>query len=79
MSPGVETAASTDKLVEPLTRKEIQVLQLAADGHSNASMASRLNLSDSTVRTHLRNINSKLSAHSRAEAVAIARRLAIIP
>lgn len=73
-----EAATTTGKLVEPLTRKEIQVLQLAADGFSNASMASKLNLSDSTVRTHLRNINSKLSARSRAEAVAIARRLSII-
>lgn len=65
-------------LMEPLTRKEIQVLQLAADGHSNAAMAEKLHASDSTVRTHLRAINSKLGARSRAEAVAIGRRFGVI-
>jgi LuxR family maltose regulon positive regulatory protein len=65
-------------MVEPLTRKEIQVLQLAADGYSNAAMAEKLAASDSTVRTHLRSINAKLGAHSRAEAVVIGRRLGVI-
>ncbi|MEG1766926.1 MAG: LuxR C-terminal-related transcriptional regulator [Comamonas sp.] len=65
-------------LMDPLTRKEIQVLQLVAEGYSNAAMAEKLNASDSTVRTHLRNINAKLGAHSRAEAVVIARRFGVI-
>lgn len=64
--------------MDSLTRKEIQVLQLTADGHSNASMTQILDASDSTVRTHLRNINSKLGARSRAEAVALGRRLGIV-
>lgn len=71
-------APQSMELMEPLTRKEMQVLQLLADGHSNAAMAERLEASDSTVRTHLRSINSKLGAHSRAEAVAIARRFGIL-
>jgi LuxR family maltose regulon positive regulatory protein len=70
--------AEGERLMEPLTRKEIQVLQLAANGCSNSAMAEQLSLSDSTVRTHLRNINNKLYAHSRSEAVAIARRLGVI-
>ncbi|RJG11350.1 LuxR C-terminal-related transcriptional regulator [Massilia cavernae] len=65
-------------LMEPLTRKEIYVLQLTADGCSNGVMVEKLGLSDSTVRTHLRNINSKLNTHSRSEAVAVARRIGII-
>lgn len=73
-----EQPTSLDTLMEPLTRKELHVLQLTADGCSNATMAEKLNLSDSTVRTHLRNISSKLNAHSRAEAVATARRLSLI-
>jgi LuxR family maltose regulon positive regulatory protein len=75
-----EPVASVDvpTLVEPLTRKEIQVLQLTADGYSNAAMAEKLAASDSTVRTHLRSINAKLGAHSRAEAVVIGRRLGVI-
>ena len=66
------------ELVEPLTRKEIQLLQLVAEGYSNASLAEKLGASDSTVRTHLRNINSKLGARSRAEAVVIGRQFGVI-
>ncbi|HIV73068.1 MAG TPA: LuxR C-terminal-related transcriptional regulator [Candidatus Aquabacterium excrementipullorum] len=65
-------------LAEPLTRKEIRVLQLLAEGYSNGAMAEKLFVSDSTVRTHLRNINLKLGTHSRTQAVAIARKLAVI-
>ncbi|HEV3106290.1 MAG TPA: LuxR C-terminal-related transcriptional regulator, partial [Trinickia sp.] len=65
-------------LLEPLTRKELRVLKLLAEGYSNAAMAENLFVSDSTVRTHLRNINSKLNAHSRTQAVAIARKLGLM-
>ncbi|APW40270.1 helix-turn-helix transcriptional regulator [Rhodoferax koreense] len=65
-------------LMEPLTRKEIQILQLVEQGNSNSGISEKLKLSDSTVRTHLRNVNTKLNARSRAEAVAIARRLDVI-
>ncbi|MEE3101297.1 MAG: LuxR C-terminal-related transcriptional regulator, partial [Pseudomonadota bacterium] len=54
------------------------ILALLAEGCSNADMARRLCVSDSTVRTHLRNINSKLDASSRTQAVAVARRLGLI-
>jgi len=69
-------AANAD--AEPLTRKEIRVLQLLAEGYSNNAMAEKLFVSDSTVRTHLRNINMKLDAKSRTQAVAIARKLGVI-
>lgn len=61
----------------PLTPKETRVLQLLSEGYSNSAMAEELFVSDSTVRTHLRNINSKLNASNRTQAVAIARRLGI--
>lgn len=64
--------------LEPLTRKEIRVLKLLAEGHSNSSMAEKLFVSDSTIRTHLRNINSKLNARNRTEAVAIARKAGVV-
>lgn len=60
------------------TRREIRVLQLLALGYSNSAMASSLFLSESTVRTHLRSINTKLGARSRTHAVALARGLGII-
>jgi len=72
------TPAAGDAIKEPLTRKEIRVLQLLAEGYSNNAMAEKLFVSDSTVRTHLRNINMKLDAKSRTQAVAIARRLGVI-
>ena len=75
--PGGRAAPATP-LDEPLTRKEVRVLQLLAEGYSNSAMAEKLFVSDSTVRTHLRNINMKLSARSRTQAVAIARRLGVI-
>lgn len=62
----------------PLTRREICVLRLLAEGHSNRAMAVNLFISDSTVRTHVRNISAKLNTHSRTQAVAIARKLGLI-
>ena len=74
-TPGDDTA---EALAEPLTAKEVRVLQLLAEGYSNSAMAEKLFLSDSTVRTHLRNINTKLKSRSRTQAVAMARRLGVI-
>jgi LuxR family maltose regulon positive regulatory protein len=72
------SSCSPKALPEQLTRKELRVLQLLAEGYSNAAMAENLFVSDSTVRTHLRNINGKLSASSRTQAVSIARKLGLI-
>ena len=80
--PGVTEAevvtAQKAALLEPLTPKEISVLQLLAEGYSNGAMAEKLFVADTTIRTHLRNINGKLSASSRTHAVAVARRMGII-
>ena len=56
-----------------LTRKEVQILELLAQGCSNDAMAQKLFISESTVRTHLRSINTKLHASNRTHALAIAR------
>jgi PAS domain S-box-containing protein len=61
-----------------LTARELEVLQLAAEGHSRPAMAERLVLSTSTVKTHLENIYSKLSVSNRASAVAAGMRLGLI-
>lgn len=70
--------SDASELLEPLTSKEERLLQLLAQGYSNSAMAEKLFVSDSTVRTHLRNINMKLDAHNRTQAVAIARRLGLV-
>ncbi len=64
--------------IEALTRKEREVLRLLAEGLPNAVIAARLGVSDSTVRTHLRSINSKLDARNRTQAVAVARRMGVL-
>lgn len=74
----VSTALGLPAGMEPLTRKEIRVLELLAAGYSNAAMAEKLFVSDSTVRTHLRNINAKLGARSRTQAVALARSAGVL-
>jgi LuxR family maltose regulon positive regulatory protein len=65
-------------LLDPLTEKEIHVLHLVSEGYSNVAMAEKLGISDSTIRTHLRNVSSKLAVNSRMQAVVAARRLGIL-
>jgi DNA-binding NarL/FixJ family response regulator len=62
--------ASDDEWIEqPLTKREIEVLQLLAEGLPNKSIADRLGISDQTVKFHLASIFSKLGASNRTEAV----------
>ena len=58
----------------PLTRREIEVLRLVAEGLSNQSIAERLFVSDHTIHRHLANILNKLDVSTRAAAVALAAR-----
>lgn len=64
--------------IEPLTKKEMAVLQLIAQGLSNQEIGARLFLALSTVKGHNRAIFSKLQVQRRTEAVAKARELGII-
>jgi LuxR family maltose regulon positive regulatory protein len=64
---------------EALTDREIHVLKLVAQGKSNAALAQELFVSENTVRTHMRNISSKLDTRNRTEAVARARDQGLIP
>ncbi|MEB3323209.1 MAG: response regulator transcription factor [Synechococcaceae cyanobacterium] len=57
---------------QPLSAREIQVLQAAAEGRNNGEIARRLYLSVDTVKTHLHNVLVKLEARDRSHAVAIA-------
>ncbi len=72
-----QVIAAQDK-VDRLTNKEMEVLLVLSQGLSNISMAEKLFISESTVRTHLRNINMKLNAKNRTEAVHTARRIGLI-
>ncbi|MGB6100195.1 MAG: LuxR C-terminal-related transcriptional regulator [Comamonas sp.] len=59
---------------ETLTRKELQVLRLVAEGLSNEQIGERMFVAETTIRTHLRNINVKLDTRNRMEAVQVVRR-----
>ena len=61
-----------------LTPREREILQLLADGMSNADVAARLFISQETVKSHVRHILTKLEADTRTHAVAIALRDSII-
>jgi DNA-binding NarL/FixJ family response regulator len=61
-----------------LTAREREILQLLADGMSNADVARRLVISQETVKSHVRHILAKLEADTRTQAVAIALRESII-
>jgi len=61
-----------------LTTREREILQLLADGMSNADVAAKLFISQETVKSHVRHILAKLEADTRTHAVAIALRDAII-
>ena len=64
--------------VEPLSERELEILQLIAEGLKNREISDRLFLSLNTVKAHNRNIFGKLGVNSRTQAVARARALGII-
>jgi PAS domain S-box-containing protein len=64
--------------IAPLTPRELEVLELAAEGHIGARIAGELWVSPATVKTHFEHIYSKLGVTGRAAAVAKAMRLGLI-
>ena len=71
-------ARSERGLGHDLTRREREVLELLGEGESKERIGERLFLSPNTVRNHIQGILSKLGAHSRLEAVAVAVREGLI-
>jgi DNA-binding NarL/FixJ family response regulator len=73
-------SAETDEepLIQPLTVREMQVLELLADGLSNRAIAARLGISDETVKFHLGAVFGKLQASNRTDAVRQALRRGLI-
>jgi LuxR family maltose regulon positive regulatory protein len=71
-------AAPTPLLYEALTERELEVLHLIDAGLSNREIASRLYVSLNTVRTHTKNLYSKLDVHSRTQAITRARDLDLL-
>ena len=74
----VKFTSSQQPLIEPLSERELEILQLVADGLSNREISERLFLALSTVKGHNRNIFGKLQVQRRTEAVARARELGLL-
>ena len=62
-----------------ITPRELEVLQLIADGLSNKEIALRVFVSENTIKTHLSRVFDKLGARRRTQAVQIAKELRLIP
>jgi len=72
------TRQPAERLDEPLTPREIEVLNLLAEGLANKAIAARLGISDQTVKFHVSSICGKLPARNRTDAVRRAIRRGII-
>jgi LuxR family maltose regulon positive regulatory protein len=75
--PSAEVSPNCD-LVEPLTRREDEILQLLGRGMTNQEIADELVLSPHTVKTHATHISAKLGVRGRSRAVHKARQLGIL-
>jgi LuxR family maltose regulon positive regulatory protein len=65
-------------LVEPLTNRELDVLELLAQRLSNQEIAEKLFISTTTIKTHLQNIYGKLNVSKRREAAEKAKKIGIL-
>jgi two-component system nitrate/nitrite response regulator NarL len=71
-------ARASPQMIEDLTPREIEVLQLLAEGMANKAIATRLGISEHTAKFHVNAILGKLGARSRTEAVITAARHGLI-
>jgi LuxR family transcriptional regulator, maltose regulon positive regulatory protein len=75
---GRTVAGSMPGLVEPLTKRELEVLALLATGRSNQQIADELVVALDTVKKHVSRVLDKLGATNRTQAVARARELELL-
>jgi LuxR family transcriptional regulator, maltose regulon positive regulatory protein len=73
--PPSEIPVAAEQLIEPLSKRELEILQLIGEGCSNQEIADRLVITLHTVKKHSSNIFTKLGVTSRTQAVARARQL----
>jgi len=72
------TPPAVEGLMDPISERELEVLHLIAAGLSNREIADKLFIALNTVKTHTKNINSKLDVNSRTRAVARAKELGLL-
>ncbi len=74
----IRPRVASEPLVEPLTHRETEVLQLLAQGLTNRRIGERLGISEHTAKFHVNAILGKLGAQTRGEAIAHAARLGLL-
>ncbi len=65
----VAPASGSERSSGPLTDREVEILQAIANGHSTQDIGAMFEISEHTVRSHVKRIFTKIGAHSKAEAV----------
>jgi LuxR family maltose regulon positive regulatory protein len=76
---GADAPQTAQPFTEPLSERELEVLQLVAAGKSNREISDQLFVTVDTVKKHLTHVFNKLGVGSRTQAVALARELGLIP
>ncbi len=76
--PEVATRFAEHLSDDPLSEREVEVLELATEGNRNRDIAERLFISIETVKAHIKHIMEKLGANDRTQAVTIAMQRGII-
>ena len=78
-APRPAAASDRNRHEIPLTRRELEILRLAAEGHSNSAIAQMLWVTEQTVKFHLSNLYRKLQVTNRTEAAQWARESGVVP
>lgn len=78
LQPHRDSQSPNQLLIEPLSERELDVLYLMADGHTNQAIANDLFIALSTVKKHINNIYGKLNVPNRTQAINRARDLGIL-
>jgi DNA-binding NarL/FixJ family response regulator len=66
-------------LVEPLTKREVEILEMISTGKTNMEIADNLNLAEGTIKNHVLNIYGKLQVKNRVQATTIAKEYDLSP
>ena len=78
MSPEIAEKVAVHSTDERLSEREIEIVRLVSEGHSNKQVARTLSISEETVKAHLKSIFGKLDVTDRTHAVTVAARRGII-